>query len=148
METRYRRLEQAGVADLGTYNRAAEPPNPRLVCVCDEYADLVSGSRRRRAAIEGLISRLSAKARAAGIHLVCATQHASREVITGVVNANLMARVALKVTTPINSRIAIGHPGAATLLGAGDLLFRDLGDPVRLQAPLATDRDVAAVALG
>jgi DNA segregation ATPase FtsK/SpoIIIE-like protein len=145
MESRYRDLQASGVPDVGSLNRVTSAPLPRLACVCDEYADLVAGSRRHRLEVESLVARLSSKARAAGIHLVFATQHASREVITGMINANLMARVALKVTTPINSRLVIQHPGASTLLGKGDLLFKDVGEPVRLQAPLATDEDITGV---
>ena len=143
MERRYRVLSELGFSDLGSYNAAAPERLPRLICVCDEYADLVAGRRQRRQEVEARVARLAQKARAAGIHLVFATQRPSREVVQGVIDANLMARVAFKVTKPLESRIVLNHPGAATLLGRGDLLFRDLGDPVRLQAPLCTDADLA-----
>jgi len=142
MEERYRQLAAHQVNDLPAYNVQAAHPLPRIVCICDEYADLVLRNRQRRQEVEERVARLGAKARAAGLHLVLATQRPSREIVRGVIDANLVARVALKVTRPIESRLILDHPGAATLLGKGDLLFRDLGDPVRLQAPYVTNEDL------
>jgi len=145
MEARYRLLAAQQVDDLRAYNTRATQPLPRILCICDEYADLVLGNRRRRQEIEARVARLGAKARAAGLHLIFATQRPSREIVKGVIDANLVARVALKVARAIESRLILDHGGAATLLGKGDLLFKDLGDPVRLQAPYVTPDDLRGV---
>ncbi|HTV22099.1 MAG TPA: cell division protein FtsK, partial [Polyangiaceae bacterium] len=84
---------------------------------------------------EEAVGLLGAKARAAGIHLVLATQQPSRAVITGAIQANLPCRVALALSSPIESNMILGTNGAERLTGAGDLLYKDLGDPIRLQAP-------------
>jgi DNA segregation ATPase FtsK/SpoIIIE-like protein len=101
--------------------------------VCDEYADLLTRGRAERKAVERQVIRLGSKARAAGIHLMVATQQPSREVIKGALDAVIPARVGLQMARDIESRMLLGVPGAETLLGHGDLLFKDLGDPVRLQ---------------
>jgi hypothetical protein len=141
MEKRYRRLAEARVQDLAGYNAAGSERLARIVCLCDEYADLLADRKTRRD-VELRIGRLASKSRAAGIHLVFATQKPSRDIVQGVIDANLMARVALKVNKKSDSQIIISHPGAAALLGRGDLLFRAVGDPVRLQSPLATAADL------
>jgi len=146
MEARYARFERAGVEDLGAYNAAQPTPLPRIVCVCDEYADLVLIDSKGRRDVERRIGRLGSKGRAAGIHLVLATQQPSRDVIGGVIKANLSARLAFKVVAPIESRIILDCAGAESLLGAGDLLFKDLGPPVRLQAPLISDEELKQAA--
>jgi S-DNA-T family DNA segregation ATPase FtsK/SpoIIIE len=142
MERRYRLIADQSVQNLAELNRVA-PALPRLVCVCDEFADLLAGDRKQRQILEEQVARLGAKARAAGVHLVFATQRPSRDVIKGVIDVNLVARVALKVQKPTDSRLVIDHPGAATLLGKGDLLFKDVGEPVRLQSPFVDDSDLA-----
>jgi S-DNA-T family DNA segregation ATPase FtsK/SpoIIIE len=145
MERRYRTISDAGLADLGAYN-ATHDPLPRIVCFCDEYADLIMADPKQRKEIERLVGRLSAKGRAAGVHLVFATQRPSREVITGVIDTNLMARVCLRVVKPAESRIVLGGDnGASTLLGRGDLLFKNLGAPVRLQSPFVEDGELAGL---
>lgn len=145
MERRYRTISDAGLADLGAYN-AIHDPLPRIVCFCDEYADLIMADPKQRKEIERLVGRLSAKGRAAGVHLVFATQRPSREVVTGVIDTNLMARVCLRVVKPAESRIVLGGDnGASTLLGRGDLLFKNLGAPVRLQSPFVEDEELAAL---
>ena len=142
MERRYRTISEAGLPDLGAYNLTHEPL-PRIVCFCDEYADLILADPKQRKEIERLVGRLSAKGRAAGVHLVFATQRPDRNVVTGVIDTNLMARVCLRVVKPAESRIVLGgEPGASTLLGRGDLLFKDLGAPVRLQSPYVTDEEL------
>jgi hypothetical protein len=145
MERRYRTISDAGLADLGAYN-ATHDPLPRIVCFCDEYADLIMADPKRRKEIERLVGRLSAKGRAAGVHLVFATQRPSREVVTGVIDTNLMARVCLRVVKPAESRIVLGGDnGASTLLGRGDLLFKNLGAAVRLQSPFVEDAELAGL---
>ncbi|MGQ9916529.1 MAG: FtsK/SpoIIIE domain-containing protein [Bryobacteraceae bacterium] len=135
MELRYRRLEELGQPDLGAWRRTEGAAPPRVVVFCDEYADLVQGAVARKE-LETRISRLGAKARAAGIHLVLATQRASRDVITGVIKSNLPGRVCLRVVEGIESRLVLGTAGAENLTGHGDLLWYAGGEPVRLQAPL------------
>jgi S-DNA-T family DNA segregation ATPase FtsK/SpoIIIE len=133
MEARYARMED--VDDLAGLIRQEGASTPRIVCVCDEYADLVTGSDVKKQ-IEQRIQRLGQKARAAGIHLILATQTPRRDIISGAIRANLPTYVALRVTNPIEARI-LGTPGADLLLGNGDLLFKSIGAPVRLQAVLS-----------
>ncbi len=135
MERRYRALEERGLPDLSAWKRAGRDAPPRIVTLCDEYSDLVQAAGARRE-LEARIARLGAKARAAGIHLVLATQRASRDVVTGVLKANLPGRVCLRVVEAIESRLVLGVAGAENLLGNGDLLWSAGGEPVRLQAPL------------
>jgi S-DNA-T family DNA segregation ATPase FtsK/SpoIIIE len=143
MERRYRVISEAGLADLAAYNNA-HAPLPRIVCFCDEYADVILADPKQRKEIERLVGRLSAKGRAAGVHLVFATQRPDRNVVSGVIDTNLMARVCLRVVKPAESRIVLsGESGASTLLGRGDLLFKDLGAPVRLQSPFVEDAELA-----
>lgn len=147
MERRYGILSKAGVSDLRQYNEQGTEPIPRIVCVCDEYADLVLGDRKRRQAVETAVARLGAKARAAGIHLIFATQRPSRDIVKGVIDANLTARVALKVVRPLDSRLILDDPGAATLLGRGDLLYKDVGNPIRLQGIVVDQPQLDRLAL-
>lgn len=133
MDRRYQLLGENGDDSLITYLRRTKQPMPRIFCICDEYADLISGDRQRRRAIEQQITRLGQKARAAGIHLILATQQPSREMIKGVLDSNIPARVALKMQKAIESKMLLNCTGAETLLGRGDLLFREIGEPVRLQ---------------
>jgi len=146
MERRFAAMEKMQVKDLKQYNEGQTKPLPRVVCICDEYADLVLVDSRRGKEVERRIGRLGAKGRAAGIHLILATQRPSRDVVRGVIRANMNARVALHVNERLESRIVIEQPGAETLLGKGDLLFKDLGPAVRLQAPLISDADLKKAA--
>lgn len=142
MERRYRIISEAGLADLGEYNLAHDPL-PRIVCFCDEYADLILADPKQRKEIERLVGRLSAKGRAAGVHLVFATQRPDRNVVSGVIDTNLMARVCLRVVKAAESRIVLGgDSGGSLLLGRGDLLFKDLGAPIRLQSPFVEDEEL------
>lgn len=136
MERRYGLFQEAQVDNLNQYGGATGRVLPRIVCVCDEYFALIAGDSKKRKAIETQISLLGAKARAAGIHLILATQQPSREVIKGVLDSNIPARVGLMMVKKEESKMLLGQAGAEHLLGRGDLLFRDVGDPVRLQAPL------------
>jgi len=140
MEHRFSLFE--GVQDLKQYNATRSNPIPRIVCICDEYADLVLADSRRGKETEKRIARIGAKGRSAGIHLLLATQKPSRDIVRGVIKANLNARVALKVNERIDSRIILDQGGAETLLGKGDLLFKDLGPAIRLQGPLIKDEDL------
>ena len=145
MERRYRAISDAGLPDLAAYN-ATHDPLPRIVCFCDEYADLILADPKQRKEIERLVGRLSAKGRAAGVHLVFATQRPDRNIVTGVIDTNLMARVCLRVVKPAESRIVLGgDPTASTLLGRGDLLFKNLGAAVRLQSPFVEEEELEAL---
>jgi DNA segregation ATPase FtsK/SpoIIIE-like protein len=141
MERRYKVLHAHGAKDLGDLRRQGQSPPPRIVCVCDEFMDLLLASDQRRE-VERQVARLGAKARAAGIHLILATQQPRREVLSALIQSNLPARVALQAATPVEARL-MQCRGAERLLGKGDLLFRSLGEPQRLQAPLvaAATRD-------
>jgi hypothetical protein len=137
MDRRYRLLDGAdSIADVAW---KTEVPIPRIVCVCDEYRDLISRDRQERKRIESQVCRLGAKARAAGIHLILATQEPSRETIKGPLDSNIPARVGLKMGKALESTMLLNEPGAERLLGHGDLLFKDIGKPRRLQAPLLTE---------
>lgn len=132
MDARYHQMD--GADSLSEHVGRRRVPLPRIVCVCDEYADLIQRSRQERQAVETQIVRLGAKARAAGIHLILATQQPSREIIKGALDANIPARVGLKMQSAIESRMLLGESGAEHLLGNGDLLFKDIGELRRMQS--------------
>ena len=134
IEDRYRRMGATGVDDLRGLARQEAHSIPRIVCVCDEYADLVEHADERKE-IEAAIARLGAKARAAGIHLIIATQTPRRDIISGTIKANLPTCVSLRVSSAAEARI-IETPGAELLLGHGDLILRSIGEPLRLQGAL------------
>ena len=142
MESRYRELERLGAADLWEWKAKEKGAPPRIVALCDEYADLVQSAAARKE-LENRIARLGAKARAAGIHLVLATQRASKDVVTGVIKANLTGRVCLRVADPLESRLVLNVSGAENLTGHGDLLWWAGEEPVRLQAPLMDEESRA-----
>jgi DNA segregation ATPase FtsK/SpoIIIE-like protein len=145
MDERYRRMQAAGCDQRDEFVRRADEPMARIVCICDEYLDLINRGRDERRAVERQVFRLGAKARSAGIHLIIATQQPSRQVIKGALDANLPARVGLKMNRDIESQMLLGCRGAENLLGNGDLLFKDIGDPVRLQAPLLSAQEREAI---
>ena len=144
MEARYRAMEEEGVDDIARLAAKSRLKWPRIVCVCDEYADLVAQNSERRE-VESRIARLGSKARASGIHLIIATQRPSRDIVEGTLKANLSAKVALRVNSSIESRLVLGVSGAESLLGSGDLLFQDAGVPIRLQAALLSPADRSEV---
>ncbi|MGC8883722.1 MAG: FtsK/SpoIIIE domain-containing protein [Bryobacteraceae bacterium] len=135
MEERYRAFDRQGIAALAEWRAEAGTKPPRIVVFCDEYADLVHGAAERKE-LEKRVARIGAKGRAAGIHLVLATQRASRDVVTGVIKSNLTGRVCLRVAEAIESRLVLGVAGAEDLTGHGDLLWSEGSEPLRLQAPL------------
>jgi len=136
MERRYKRLQEAGADTVDKLGHQARISLPRIVCICDEYFDLINRDRESRKKIEAQIFRLGAKARSAGIHLMIATQHPDRQTIKGTLDVNLPARVGLKVNKGIDAALLLNQKGAENLLGNGDLLFKNIGEPVRLQSPL------------
>lgn len=138
MDQRYRALQESSTDNRDQHVIKTGELMPRIICICDEYADLINRDKKARALIEKQIFRLGTKARAAGIHLIIATQQPSREVIRGALDANLPARIGLSMSKAIESNMLLNQKGAENLLGKGDLLFKDIGDPVRLQSPLLT----------
>jgi DNA segregation ATPase FtsK/SpoIIIE, S-DNA-T family len=119
-------------------------PLPQIVIIVDELADLMMTAGKE---VEFLIQRLAQKARAAGIHLIMATQRPSVDVITGVIKANLPTRISFAVTSKIDSRTILGEQGAEQLLGKGDMLYMPGGKQIaRVHGPFVSDDEVRAVA--
>ena len=176
MEDRYRRMSKIGVRNIGGFNDKAREalakgehfqrtvqtgfddagkpiyetetvrpePMPYLVVVIDEVADLMMVAGKD---IEGAVQRLAQMARAAGIHLIMATQRPSVDVITGTIKANFPTRISFQVTSKIDARTILGEQGAEQLLGQGDMLYMAGGGRVtRLHGPFVTDEEVEAVA--
>ena len=177
MERRYRQMSSIGVRNLSGFNdkvRAAQAKGkplgrrvqigfdpetgeelfeeqqldyqvlPQIVVIVDELADLMVTVGKE---IEVLIQRLSQKSRAAGIHLIMATQRPSVDVITGVIKANLPTRISFAVTSRIDSRTILGEQGAEQLLGKGDMLYKPNTDPIkRVHGPFVSDEEVERVA--
>ncbi|MEM9738491.1 MAG: DNA translocase FtsK 4TM domain-containing protein [Pseudomonadota bacterium] len=175
MEGRYELMSKAGVRNLAGFNEKAEkyrsrsepmtrkvqtgfdengkpihetehlPTDhiPNIVVVIDEMADLMMVAGKE---IEGCVQRLAQMARAAGIHLITATQRPSVDVITGTIKANFPTRISYMVTTKIDSRTILGEQGAEQLLGMGDLLYQAAGKrPQRLHGPFVSDEEVEAI---
>ncbi len=144
MEERYRRFSKESVSDLAEHRAKTGEVVPRIVCVCDEYADLIS-DRSAKKEVEAAINRLGAKARAAGIHMIIATQYPDRNTVGGALKMNLGGRVCLRTTSHIQSNMIINQSGAERLLGKGDLFFLSIGEPVRLQAPYLSSKERAQI---
>ncbi len=145
MERRYHHFAEHGVRDLPAYNRRAsqrgESLIPRIVIIIDELADLMMVAR---VDVEDAIQRLAQMARAAGIHLVVATQRPSVDVITGVIKANIPSRIAFAVSSSADSRTILDSGGAEKLLGHGDMLFSPVGRDraIRAQGSFLSDEDL------
>jgi DNA segregation ATPase FtsK/SpoIIIE-like protein len=144
MERRYKLFEQNVAGDLPEYRKKTGKALPRIVCVCDEYADLLA-DRAAAKLVGAAINRLGAKARAAGIHLIIATQHPDRKTVEGALKGNLGGRVCLRVANHQQSNMIINQSGAERLLGRGDLFFLSVGDPVRLQSPWLSPEERARI---
>jgi len=167
MERRYRLMSTLGVRNLGGYNAkvaeakkagkpltnpfsltpdAPEPIEemPFIVVVIDELADMMMVTGKK---IEELIARIAQKARAAGIHLILATQRPSVDVITGLIKANIPSRIAFQVASKVDSRTILDHMGAEALLGQGDMLYQPpgVGYPLRVHGAFVSDAEVHKV---
>ena len=149
MVNRYNTFTTNGVRDIGTYNKLCEqdtslPKMPQIVIVIDELSDLMSVAP---AEVEGSITRLAQMARAAGMHLVVATQRPSVDVITGLIKANIPSRIALSVSSQVDSRTILDASGAEKLLGLGDMLFNPIGKskPQRVQGCYLSDEEIEKV---
>lgn len=149
MERRYRLFADNNVRDIKTFNKlAATDPMleklPYIAIVIDELADLMMVAGKE---VEDYICRIAQKARAAGIHLIVATQRPSVDVITGLIKANIPSRIAFAVSSQIDSRTILDASGAEKLLGNGDMLFLPVGasKPVRVQGTFVTDEEISAV---
>lgn len=149
MENRYKAFTQFGVRDISSFNKYAEKhPEidfmPQIVLFIDELNDLMMVSPKE---VEDSICRLAQKARAAGMHLVVATQRPSVDVITGIIKANIPSRISLSVSSQVDSRTILDSIGAEKLLGNGDMLFAPVGvtKPVRIQGAYLSDEEIGNV---
>lgn len=145
MERRYELLLGVGARDIGSYNKKGESPLPYILLIVDELADLMAAHGKE---IESSIVRLAQMARATGIHLVVSTQRPSVEVITGLIKANITARVALQVASQVDSRTILDMAGAEKLLGGGDMLFisSEFSKPKRIQGAYVSEEEIRKVA--
>ena len=133
---RYELLQTAGVREINSYNKQQDSRLPYIVCICDEYADLIMGTgKAMKKSIQSSVIRLAAKGRAVGIHMVISTQRPCADVITGLIKANFPARAAFRVVSRVDSTIILDSPGAEKLTGSGDMLFSTGLDCERLQVP-------------
>ena len=149
MDNRYNLFAQKGVRDLKGYNALAEKEDgtgklPQIVIIIDELADLMMVAAKE---VEDSICRLAQKARAAGMHLIIATQRPSVDVITGIIKANIPSRIAFAVSSQVDSRTILDQIGAEKLLGKGDMLFYPSGapKPVRVQGAFVSDEEVEKI---
>ncbi|MPW25818.1 hypothetical protein GC105_08450 [Alkalibaculum sp. M08DMB] len=148
MTERYKLFKDSGVRDINRYNEVVigkdKAQMPRIVIIIDELADLMMVSPRE---VENAICRLAQLARAAGIHLVLATQRPSVDVITGLIKANVPSRISFAVSSMVDSRTILDVGGAEKLLGRGDMLYNPVGEskPIRIQGTFISDTEVEEV---
>ncbi len=150
MEQRYTAFSEQNVRDIRAYNALAENRKdltkmPQILIIIDELADLMMVAAKE---IEESVIRLAQKARAAGLHIIIATQRPSVDVITGLIKANIPSRIAFAVTSQIDSRTILDGGGAEKLLGRGDMLFHPIGmsKPLRVQGAFVSDSEIEALA--
>ena len=143
MESRYRLMTREGVRNIDGYNSKHKLPMPYIVVVVDEMSDLMLVAGKE---IENYIQKLSQMARAAGIHIIMATQRPSVDVITGTIKANFPTRISFQVTSKIDSRTILGEQGAEQLLGKGDMLYMSSANKmVRIHAPFVSDEEIEKI---
>jgi len=144
MDRRLRLLEKYNKKDIGSFNQSAKQKLPYIVFIIDELADLMMLSGKE---VEPPIVRIAQLARAVGIHLVLATQRPSVDVITGLIKANLPARIAFAVASSIDSRTILDGPGAEKLLGRGDMLFTNasMAKPKRIQGAFVSEKEIQKI---
>ena len=143
MESRYRLMTKEGVRNIDSYNSKHKLPMPYIVVVVDEMSDLMLVAGKE---IENYIQKLSQMARAAGIHIIMATQRPSVDVITGTIKANFPTRISFQVTSKIDSRTILGEQGAEQLLGKGDMLYMSSANRiVRIHAPFVSDNEIEKI---
>ena len=149
MMKRYKLFSDNGVRDLGDYNEFVKDkegmsPLPKIVIIVDELADLMMAAPKE---VEESICRIAQLARAAGMHLIIATQSPRVDIVTGLIKANIPSRVALKVSNQVDSRVILDEGGAEKLLGNGDLLYKPVGvgKPVRIQGSFVATEEIRRV---
>ncbi len=143
MENRYKLMTKEGVRNIDGYNAKHELLMPYIVVVVDEMSDLMLVAGKE---IENYIQKLSQMARAAGIHIIMATQRPSVDVITGTIKANFPTRISFQVTSKIDSRTILGEQGAEQLLGKGDMLYMSSANRViRIHAPFVSDNEIEKI---
>ena len=143
MESRYKLMTSVGVKNIDGYNSKHKKHMPYIVVIVDEMSDLILISGKE---IENYIQRLSQMARAAGIHIIMATQRPSVDVITGTIKANFPTRISFQVSSKIDSRTILGEQGAEQLLGKGDMLFMSSANRiVRIHGPYVSESEIAKV---
>ena len=143
MESRYRLMTRIGVRNIDGYNAKHKLPMPYIVVIVDEMSDLMLVASKE---IEGYIQKLSQMARAAGIHIIMATQRPSVDVITGTIKANFPTRISFQVTSKIDSRTILGEQGAEQLLGKGDMLYMSSANRmVRIHAPFVSENEIEKI---
>jgi len=143
MESRYRLMTKEGVRNIDGYNNKHKLPMPYIVVIVDEMSDLMLVAGKE---IESYVQKLSQMARAAGIHIIMATQRPSVDVITGTIKANFPTRISFQVTSKIDSRTVIGEQGAEQLLGKGDMLYMSSANKiVRIHAPYVSENEIEKI---
>jgi S-DNA-T family DNA segregation ATPase FtsK/SpoIIIE len=143
MESRYRLMTKEGVRNIDGYNAKHKLPMPYIVVVVDEMSDLMLVAGKE---IENYIQKLSQMARAAGIHIIMATQRPSVDVITGTIKANFPTRISFQVTSKIDSRTILGEQGAEQLLGKGDMLYMSSANRIiRIHAPYVSENEIEKI---
>ncbi|REK43545.1 MAG: DNA translocase FtsK, partial [Proteobacteria bacterium] len=143
MESRYRLMTKENVRNIDGYNAKHKLPMPYIVVVVDEMSDLMLVAGKE---IENYIQKLSQMARAAGIHIIMATQRPSVDVITGTIKANFPTRISFQVTSKIDSRTILGEQGAEQLLGKGDMLYMSSANRiVRIHAPFVSENEIEKI---
>ncbi|HJN84233.1 MAG TPA: DNA translocase FtsK 4TM domain-containing protein [Candidatus Pelagibacter bacterium] len=143
MESRYRLMTKEGVRNIDGYNNKHKLPMPYIVVIVDEMSDLMLVAGKE---IENYVQKLSQMARAAGIHIIMATQRPSVDVITGTIKANFPTRISFQVSSKIDSRTVIGEQGAEQLLGKGDMLYMSSANKiVRIHAPYVSENEIEKI---